>query len=75
MARKLTATTPEAPRVFDTATNVDVWPILAADADALAAEIARGDHDGVLSTLAHLDATHYGGRGSVQGAIVARRGG
>lgn len=72
----MTPTTPEAP-VFDVrAGQVDVWPILALDPDALAVEIGRGDHDGYLSDVAALDRSHHPpvGRQSVQVAIRARMG-
>lgn len=55
--------------------NVDIWPILAADAPALVAEIERGDHDAYISFLQHCDRSqHDGGRPLVQAAIRARKG-
>lgn len=72
-AKKVTA---ESRPVFDDgAGSVDIWPIMAADATDLAAEIERGDHDPYLSLLAHCDrAQHDGGRPLVQGAVKRRMG-
>ena len=69
------ATTPERP-VFDQRSGtVNIWPVVACDAVALAAEIAAGDHDDYLSLLGHTDkAQNDGGRGPVQEAIAKRKG-
>jgi len=79
--RKLTATTPEAPMLaprptFDTESGtVNIWPIVAAGADQLAAEIAAGDHDGYLSLLGHVDRSQNDeGRAKVQEAVRKRLG-
>ena len=74
--RKLKATTPESP-VFDQQSNtVDIWPIMAASASDLAAEIERGDHDGYLSLLQHCDQARFEeGRAVVQMACNKRRAG
>lgn len=55
--------------------QVDLWPILRADPEALAAEVTKGDHDGYLSGLARLDLSQSPegrGRLEVQGAIAKR---
>jgi hypothetical protein len=66
--------TVESPRKFDDLRGqINVWPILALDGPALAAEIARGDHDAYLTDLALLDRAQSA-RAVVQDAIRARRG-
>lgn len=73
---RLRATTPEEPRSFDSrGGDVNIWPILQADAPDLIAEIERGDHDAYLSFLAQCDRAQFDGRPGVQEAIRARMGG
>lgn len=71
--RKLKATTPEAPCFDWEAGTVNIWPILAADASQLAAEIEAGEHDGYLSLLEYQDRAQHGGRPIIQKACKARR--
>jgi len=76
-APSLKVATPERP-VFDTRRGtVDVYPILAADAADLVAEIDRGDHDGYLFDLAHHEQSKAGtpARAAVLDACTKRRGG
>lgn len=55
--------------------NIDIWPILAAGAAALAKEIGKGEHDDYLSFLAACDRSqHDGGRPLVQEAVRKRKG-
>lgn len=68
---KSVTVTPEDPAV---AGQIDIWPILAADASDLAAEVERGDHDAYLDFMRHCEMrAERRRRPEVLAAIDARR--